>query len=501
MLYSNPRGLYEFQAGLSAYCILRHGNLAVVDAGLGKTHIAQATTGFLLGEGQIDHAIYVVERNKIEEWEEDFKTFTEMSVNVFHGPKRTLDVDSMVTLTTYHTFRDTLMVDGNLTPEADRFSGRNIMIVFDEAAILGSSRSSDVFRAYERAINLWRKSGANVWVLGLTATPMSTSPENYYNLARIIAPELAMTVKDFGDWYVSVWSKWHKPWRFKNLDHLEERLAPMMLRKRKTDPDVVDQFPKLVEKFVSISLTPSHMKAYKYLDGWIKGLPEEDQPPGFNALNAFACHPRSILSLESKWTRREEWLAEVGVNTIEKMKSAKAEAVIGWIKEILSQDDNSGVLVFCRYVEVLKCLAEDIGSDFPFVEFHGGRSDAENRDAKAAFRDGRAQVMLASSKAERGINLPEAHYIINLDVPLTHSSYVQRYNRGSRIGSNVDGTLMVKTFISRGTIETATLKIWENRNEWSDRMQDTDVDPESEFVSAAMRKAMIKLAQKEGTND
>lgn len=499
MLYSNPQGLYPFQAGLSAYCILRKGNLAVVDAGLGKTHIAQATAGYLLGEGEIDHAIFVVEGNKIDEWVEDFEEFTEMTVNVFWGPKRTLDLDSMVTLTTYQTFRDTLMSDDKLTPEATAFAGKNLLVVFDEASILGGSRTSGVFKAYDGALTLWRAAGGDVRVLGLTATPMSSSPENYYNLARIIAPELAMPVKDFHSWYVSQFNKWHKPWRFKNLEHLEQTLAPMMLRKRKTDPDVVDQFPKLVEKFVSISLHPAHLKAYKHLDEWLTGLPEEEQAPGFNALNAFSCHPRSILSTDSDWTRREEWLEQYGVEKVERLKSAKAEAVLGWIKTILSQADGSGVLVFSRYVETLRCLAEDIGNDFAFVEFHGGRTDGQNREAKEDFRSGKAQVMLASSKAERGINLPEAHFIINFDTPITQSSYVQRYNRGSRIGSNVDGTLMVKTFTSKDTIEVATLRLWMTRNSWSDTMQDTDVDPDSEFISAKMRRAMIRIAQKEGT--
>lgn len=500
MLYSNPRGLYPFQAGLSAYCILRKGNLAVVDAGLGKTHIAQATAGYLLGEGQIEHAIFVVEQNKIDEWVEDFNKFTQMTVNVFWGPKRTLDLNSMVTLTSYQTFRDTLLVDGDLTPEARAFEGKNLLIVFDEAAILGGSRTSGVFKAYDRALTAWRAAGGDVRVLGLTATPMSSSPENYYNLARIIAPELAMSVGDFHAWYVAQFNKWHKPWRFRNLEHLEQTLSPMMLRKRKTDPDVIDQFPKLVEKFVSVSLHPAHMKAYEHLDNWIKGLDDGEQAPGFNALNAFACHPRSILSTNSEWARREEWLEEFGIERIEKLKSVKSDAVIGWIKEILSQSDGSGVLVFSRYVETLRCLAEDIDGSFPFVEFHGGRTDMENRQAKEDFRSGAATVMLASSKAERGINLPEAHYIINFDTPISHASYIQRYNRGSRIGSNTDGTLMVKTFTSRKTIEAATLQLWMNRNEWSDTMQDTDVDPDSDFVSAKMRKTMIRLAQKEGSS-
>lgn len=505
-IYSNPQGLYDFQAGLTAYCILRQGNLAVVDAGLGKTHIALATASFLFEDDKIDHALFVVEGNKLDEWVEDFENFTQLTVNVFWGPKRTLNLDSNVTLTTYQTMRDSLVdVDPaddrklTLTSLAGEMAGKNILAVFDEAAILGGSRSSRVFRAYEMALDAWRDSGADVRVLGLTATPMSSSPENYYNLARIIAPELAMSVTDFNAWYVAEFNQWHKPKRFKNLEHLEQTLSPMMLRKRKTDPDVIDQFPKQVEKFVTVHLHPAHQKAYEHFDDWIKQLPEEEQLPAFAALNAFVCHPRTVLMTE--WETAREWAEEYGISKVEKLKSAKAESVIGWVESIVNQADGSGVLVFCKSVNALKCLAEDIGKRFPFVEFHGGQSDTANKEAKAAFRAGQAKVMLASSKAERGINLPEATYIVNFDAPLTHASYIQRLNRGSRIGSNTDGTLVVKTFIAKNTIEKATINLWQNRNQWSDTMQDTDVDPDSAFVSAAMRKVMISLAHKEEHSD
>jgi superfamily II DNA or RNA helicase len=503
-LYSNPQGLYEFQARLTAYSVLRPGNLLVADPGLGKTHIGLATAAILMEDGAVDHAIFIVEGNKVDEWIDDFEDFTEFEVNKFHGPKRALDLDKRITLSTYHTFRDALVTVDKADsrklgpgPAMETFSGRRVLVVCDEAAILGTSRTSRVYQAFEKAFREWRKAG-EVRILAMTATPMQSSPENFFNLGRIIQPDLMMTVQEFNDWYVTDWNDWGKPKRFKNLEHLEQTMAPIMLRKRKTDPDVIEQFPETVEKFVSVRLDKATMRAYNHLDSWIKGLPENEQLPGFNVLNAFVQHPHTVFT--SGWEPLSEWVVEFGEEKLRKLPATKAERIIGWATEVHESEDSAGGhIIFSRSNNALVHLAEEIDGAFPFVEFHGRRTDAQNRAAKAAFRAGEASIMLASGKAERGINLPEAHYITMFDAPVSHASYMQRLSRGSRIGSNVGGTLTVKTFIGRDTIERATVNLWNRRNEWSDTMQDAHVDPEDdEFISAATRRALINQAHKEG---
>lgn len=500
-IYSNPRGLYEFQSKLTAYSIYRPSNLLIADAGLGKSHIGLATAAVMIEDGTIDHSIFVVEGNKVDEWMEDFAEFTEFSLTKFHGPKRSLDLDKNVTLTTYHTFRDSLV---EVDPADDRklsdgeairaLQGKRLLVVLDEAAVLAASRTSRLYRAYERALREWRRD-AEVRVLAMTATPMSTSPENYFNLGRLLRPDLLMTVAEFNAWYVVEFNDWGKAKKFKNIDHLEQVMAPIILRKRKTDPDVIDQFPKVTERFSPVHLSKPHLAAYRDLDDYIKGLPDDEQLPGFNALNAFVQHPGTVLT--SGWQALPEWLERYGVEKIEKLKSSKVEAIIDWAKEV--RGSTGGHIIFSRSNNALVWLAKDMRTaGLDFVEFHGRRTDAQNRAAKAEFREGGATIMLASGKAERGINLPEAHYISMFDAPATHSSYLQRLSRGSRIGSNVGGTLTVKTFITQGTIEQATVNLWQRRNQWSDQIQDADINPEDDkFVTAIMRRAMIRSSQKE----
>lgn len=500
--YTNARGLYPFQARLSAAAILKRDALAVVDAGLGKTHLALATAGWLLDEGQIDHALFICERNKLDEWADDFGHFTSVTPNVFHGPRREM-TDDPVLLSTYATFRDWLVEKNKADRRAvypgegiEFYRGKRVMFVFDEVALLGGSRTSQTFQAFKLAVDEWD----DVRSLGLTATPMTRCPENFYNLSLIISPGLLGTLKSFRDRYVVKLNRWEQPSQFAHLEELEQRLAPIMLRKRKTDEDVKHQFPAVSEKFVSVKLHQRHAEAYRSFDRFISHeVPESDQLPGFRALNAFVCHPRAVLNSGWKWAL--EWAESYGFDRLEKMPSYKSESVIGYVQSVIDQEGQPGVIVFAHSVTALRCLAHDIeslrGQDrFEFVQFHGGQTEAANRAAKEAFREGRTQVMLASSKAERGVNLPEAHYIVNYDAPSSHASYVQRLNRGSRIGSNVGGTLTVKTFVAPDTIEAATIRLWQRRNEWSDQLQDHGADETDPFfMSARMRAKLIHQAK------
>lgn len=497
--YTNPQGLFPFQATLAAWAILRENNLAVVDTGLGKTHLALATGCALIEDGTVDHLVFVVEKNKIDEWAEDFALFTNLDVNVFYGPKRQMR-SAQVTLTTYSTLRDS-MVDANpadnrmltMTEVGNWFRGKRLFIAFDEAALFGGSRTSKTYRAFEMCMNSWREIHP-IRTLGLTATPLERSPENIYNIVRLQAPDLVPSYKAWCDQFVVALNRFQQPWKFRDLEDFEAMLHPIILRKRKTEPDVIAQFPTTVEKFVGVTIGKAHMDAYVSLDEYIDELHPSKQMPAFRALNAFVCHPRSILA--SNWEEAQAWVDRYGRKKIEKLKSVKAERLIHDVRSICDAGDG-GVVIFCYSVTALRCLAEDIGDDFAFVEYHGGQGDAANRRAKEAFKAGEVQVMLASSKAERGINLPEAHHIRMFDVPTRHSEYTQRLNRGSRIGSNVGGTLDVKTYVTNGTIEKASVGLWQKRNAWSDMMIDPDAEGDEGFTSAYERMMAIRQAARE----
>jgi superfamily II DNA/RNA helicase len=69
------------------------------------------------------------------------------------------------------------------------------------------------------------------------------------------------------------------------------------------------------------------------------------------------------------------------------------------------------------------------------VAIHGGRSQAQRDRALAAFRADRAQVLVATDVAARGIHVDNVSCVIHFDLPADAKDYVHRSGRTGRAGA------------------------------------------------------------------
>lgn len=461
-----------------------------------------ATAAVLVEDNEIDHVLILAEGNKIDEWVDDFRVFTDLGVTKYKGsPERRARLRTKldtVIVATYQTATKDLATFEELKrgkrvhdgPMIEDLSDKRILVVMDEMTVIGN-RLSTYHLAVDRAIQIW-----DARALGMTATPVTNGMESFYNMGRILCPNEVGTVESFERDHVVYRNKFHVATKFKAPELMVQKMATVMLRKRKTDPDVVDQFPRISEDIVAVHLYPDHAEAYDTLDMMASELPEREGMYAFRLLQDFANHPASILTSNSKLA--DDFMQTTSTVAIQKMTCSKSEATLRSIAQIVAQGDQ--VIIFCDHVSVLTALANDIvRAKMPEPgQFHGGVSDIKREADKAKFKSGEIKVLLCSKAGERGINLPEASYIINYDVPLLHSSYVQRYNRGSRIGFNVGGILFVQTLMAAGTVEEGAVASWNNRNAQSDALIDHDVDlaKDTEFITAQSRLAMVRAARR-----
>lgn len=63
------------------------------------------------------------------------------------------------------------------------------------------------------------------------------------------------------------------------------------------------------------------------------------------------------------------------------------------------------------------------------------RFQREREEALRDFRSGRAPVLVATSVAARGLDIPEVKHVVNYDLPGTIEEYVHRIGRTGRIGN------------------------------------------------------------------
>jgi SNF2 family DNA or RNA helicase len=532
--YKPPgNGFFPFQVeGISkAYLKLLESDgsinpLLAWDTGIGKSALALAIADLGFQDGEWDRVLLCAERNKLDadEWPKDLSESTDFGWCHYHGDKkkRTKLRDELpqVVLSTYETIKidcakkDKVLnqkgrevekiVPGPFT-ESLIAQGSSVLIIYDEMTKLGN-RKSGLYKHHECMISALRKAGVKVRILGLTATPIERGVENYFNIGRLIYPSAMPTVVSFERDYVATKDLWGNYSRFKNLnedDHVDadvipfaDLMRPVLLRKRKTDPDVIDQFPRTMEEPpLYVHLGDRHQEFYETVKGEFEGCDEATERMLFTVMRQIAGHPCSVLLSEGKVAKV---IADaVGEPGLRALGAAKCDRLVSRLEPIV-KGQGAQVVVFSFFTSVIPFIQEALESVKPnpitVATYTGKMGNKARQESKAEWKAGNFEVLLSSDAGARGINLPEGQYALEYEMALTHSNRLQRLNRIHRIDSK-HPAVTFQSFIALDTVEEGIANGVLRRNEWSDTLLDDD-DPGENFITAKQRKKLLKIARR-----
>ncbi len=94
-------------------------------------------------------------------------------------------------------------------------------------------------------------------------------------------------------------------------------------------------------------------------------------------------------------------------------------------------------IVFCRTRHGVDRLAQQLArAGVEAVAIHGDRSQAQRERALAAFRSGRAQVLVGTDVASRGLHIEGVDCVLHYDPPEDDDTYVHRSGRTGRAGAD-----------------------------------------------------------------
>jgi ATP-dependent RNA helicase RhlE len=111
---------------------------------------------------------------------------------------------------------------------------------------------------------------------------------------------------------------------------------------------------------------------------------------------------------------------------------------------LLRSPNMNSVLVFTRTKHRAERLGEQLQSrGFSVAIIHGNRSQGQREQALDQFKDGKAQVMVATDIAARGLDIQDISHVINYDVPNTAEDYVHRIGRTGRAQAVGDAFTLV----------------------------------------------------------
>ena len=109
----------------------------------------------------------------------------------------------------------------------------------------------------------------------------------------------------------------------------------------------------------------------------------------------------------------------------------KSKYLIDFIKE----NKNGQTIVFCSTKERTRLVSRILHQHhFNIVKIEGDMSQHKREESMSRFKKGKADVLVATDVAARGIDVPEVALVINFDVPRQHLMYFHRIGRTARAG-------------------------------------------------------------------
>jgi ATP-dependent RNA helicase DeaD len=166
-----------------------------------------------------------------------------------------------------------------------------------------------------------------------------------------------------------------------------------------------------------------------------------DAVPGNRQIALFsATMPSRIRALAKRYLHDPVTIAikgerltvpEVTQQYVETTRDGKLEA----LTRILDLELPESAMIFVRTKREADELGETlIGRGYGTEVIHGDLSQAQRERAIAGFRDGRADVLVATDVASRGLDIPDVSHVLNYDIPLDPEAYVHRIGRTARAG-------------------------------------------------------------------
>jgi ATP-dependent RNA helicase DeaD len=105
------------------------------------------------------------------------------------------------------------------------------------------------------------------------------------------------------------------------------------------------------------------------------------------------------------------------------------------LERVLETENAASALVFCRTRIEVDTLVETLNAHGHSAEaLHGGMDQRQRDRVMSRFRDGAADLLVATDVAARGLDIERLTHVINYDVPSSSETYLHRIGRTGRAG-------------------------------------------------------------------
>lgn len=425
--------IYPYQREGMLHLAFTERALLADEMGLGKTVQAIAACALLHRLGKAQRVLVVTPASLKTEWEEQIHRFTTLPYQLVFGRRterlRAYAEAPFFTIVNYEQMlTDALDVNARLRPD---------IVVLDEAQRI-KNWASKTAQAVKRL--------QSRYAFVLTGTPIENRIDELRSIVDFLDPQLLGSLFRFNrDFYVL--DDRGRPTGYKNLDQLQARIRPVMLRRRKQD--VETELPSRTDRNLFVPLTPAQKAAY------------DDHEMNVAKLGAIA-RRRALTPAEQDKLMRELAMMRMTCDTNyildgNDRTSPKVDEIGRLLDEWLS-DPQAKVIIFSEWERMLElvrdlCKREGIG-----YAWHTGSVPQHRRRGEILMfkNDPRCRVFLSTDSGGVGLNLQNASVVINCDLPWNPAKLEQRIARAWR--KHQTRPVTVINLIAEGTIEHRMLE-------------------------------------------
>ncbi len=174
-------------------------------------------------------------------------------------------------------------------------------------------------------------------------------------------------------------------------------------------------------------------------------LPEERQMAFFSATM-----PPRVAALTKKFLKDPELVSiQPSRRTVDATSQTYYEVPPGKKREalarVLDMETPGPTIVFCRTRQDANDLAEALRlRGYGAEALHGDMNQPERDRVMRRFREGQADLLVATDVAARGLDIETVTHVINYDIPWDVEQYIHRIGRTGRAGRTGDAITLVE---------------------------------------------------------
>jgi len=298
--------------------------------------------------------------------------------------------------------------------------------------------------------------------LALTGTPLENRPLDLWSIMDFLNEGLLGSRTQF---LQTLEHPIVKQRRQGSMSALARLVRPFVLRRLKTDPEIVADLPEKTEQIVTATL--SREQAILYESVVRKGLQEvEKAAEGIHRRGAILT---TLLRLKQVCNHPAHYLLD---GSALPSRSGKLDLITEMLEEALDEGDRC--LIFTQFKEMGSLLKTHAETTFggPVLFLHGGVPQKERdqmvTDFQASRPDGPKLFVLSLKAGGTGLNLTAANRVFHYDRWWNPAVEDQATDRAFRIGQQRN--VFVHKFVCSGTLEERIQTMLERKREVADNL-------------------------------